>query len=659
MRHQVIVAAGLALVLGLGPTEAKKPPKPAACPGGRFPVAGEPLVPGGAGEDAIVIDATQVSVASGCPATTAKRKLTRKGTVLTARWKGCGSLGGRVTLVVKLDGATCESLSARFRSAKPRIRRVVDSTFALPADALGGPRSTPPEGALVVDPGQWTDITRRPDFRSIGPDQLAADAAAEAAREAADEETVAAFLAANPDFAAQYTGGVDPNDDAVTPGDGGNFVLRFTDATGAEGRAITHGRRFVRGAVAGSLRTFPTDENQLLIYSSAYDGLAAIDPALPGQFDLLPPEQVRDQPAIVRSRNAYLATIVKRFLAFIPPGGLPPPGYPASCGAEEGAGDGTDRSGDTNPACGPRATGVWQNRAWPLKFFATCVKDQAGRGTCWDFATTAATELWVAKKYSRWINLSEQHLNFLTKHIWYPSTYGDGAWPSDVLAKIVGTDYRFPFEEAWDYNPSRSRTANDTTQSYANSCVGYGGAESAFCSDTNHQGRLVCVRILGATFCGAIGPTIATTSGFRPTQWGSLWSADNPIASLGSILLAVAIFQKPVVYSFLVAPSWEQNMNGYVTYGGPHCPITTGSNGQPLCTPAPGCECDRGAHAVLVTGWIDNEELPAGAPAASGGGYLIVKNSWGRCFGDAGYAYLPYDWVKAYGLAAEVVGNIN
>ena len=657
MRYEAVVAAGFAVLLALGPAAASKPPKPAACPGGRFPVSGASLVPGG-DADAIVIDATQVSIASGCPATAAKRKLTRQGTVLTTRWKGCGSLTGRVTLVAKLDGATCESLSARFRSAKPRINRKLTSQFALPADALGGPRSTPPAGAMTVDPAQWADIIRRPDFRSIGPDQLAQDAAAQAASDAANAQTVADFLVQNPDFAAQYTGGVDPNDGAVTPADDGNFDDTFTDATGASRMVITHGRRFVNGAVAGSLRTFPTDQNQLLIYSNAYDGLAGIDPALPGQFDLPPPAQIQDA-ATLRRLNSRIVDLLDRVIPFVPPGGLPPAGYPASCPAEEGSGDGTDRYGDTSPACAHKPNGVWNNVAWPLKFYATCVKDQAGRGTCWDFATTGATELWVAKKYKRWINLAEQHMNFLTKHIWYPSNYGDGAWPSDALTKIVDTDYRFPFEDAWDYNPSRARTANDTTGTYSNSCVGYGGGESAFCSDTNHQGMLICVNILGATFCGAIGPTITTTSGFRPTQWGSLWDSSNPTFSLGSMLWGIAIFQKPVVYSFLVAPSWDQNVNGYVTYRGPHCPVTTGSDGRPVCNGAPGCECDRGGHAVLVTGWIDNTSLPAGAPAASGGGYLIMKNSWGNCFGDSGYAYVPYDWVKAYGLAAEVVGDIN
>ncbi len=61
-------------------------------------------------------------------------------------------------------------------------------------------------------------------------------------------------------------------------------------------------------------------------------------------------------------------------------------------------------------------------------------------------------------------------------------------------------------------------------------------------------------------------------------------------------------------------------------------------------------EMRGGGHAVHVTGYLSNERLATRlpkAPPGAGGGYFIVKNSWGTCFGDAGYVYLPVDWVKA------------
>jgi hypothetical protein len=297
---------------------------------------------------------------------------------------------------------------------------------------------------------------------------------------------------------------------------------------------------------------------------------------------------------------------------------------------------------------------VWNNRVWGLKWETTCVKDQGARGTCWGFSTTASTELWVAKKYDRWINLSEQQLVYQTKHLWYPSYFGDNGGPP--LEKIADTGYTFPFENAWDYNQSRSRAIDGTAMTYRNSCTGYGGAEAAFCSDTNHQGKVICFDLGLFRLCAAIGPDIPTTSGFAPTTWSWFWDPGNPNNSFATLVWAVAIFQKPVIAAFGVTPSFDgPDANGYMTYRGPHCAV----DGMGRCTASPGCECDRGGHIVLVTGIIDNSQLPAGAPPGDGGGYVIMKNSWGTCYGDGGYVYAPYSWFKAMVGAAGVIGDIN
>lgn len=54
--------------------------------------------------------------------------------------------------------------------------------------------------------------------------------------------------------------------------------------------------------------------------------------------------------------------------------------------------------------------------------------------------------------------------------------------------------------------------------------------------------------------------------------------------------------------------------------------------------PQPG-EQLLGGHALFCCGYQDD-------PQYDGGGYLIVKNSWGTGFGDQGYIYLPYAYVR-------------
>jgi C1A family cysteine protease len=60
-----------------------------------------------------------------------------------------------------------------------------------------------------------------------------------------------------------------------------------------------------------------------------------------------------------------------------------------------------------------------------------------------------------------------------------------------------------------------------------------------------------------------------------------------------------------------------------------------------------------GGHAVVVAGYNDSlviQNTNAGAAATTGA--LLIRNSWGTGWGDAGYGWLPYDYVLK-GLAVD------
>ncbi len=72
-----------------------------------------------------------------------------------------------------------------------------------------------------------------------------------------------------------------------------------------------------------------------------------------------------------------------------------------------------------------------------------------------------------------------------------------------------------------------------------------------------------------------------------------------------------------------------------------------------LRLPLPG-ERELGGHAMCMVGYVDDEQTP-------GGGYFIVRNSWGDVFGQngqvaPGYCRIPYEYLRQCGLEAFKAG---
>lgn len=510
----------------------------------------------------------------------------------------------------------------------------------------------PPEGDITIITQDDAAVLMQQDGVK-NPDPNPDDELMRQRQLAENEAIVRSFFDRHPDVARRIPL-VDPNEEATSPTGDGNFMFAFMDELGMPHNVVTMGREFWFGELASGIQNFPAKANQVTLYRQLYR-LAQTHKApglAPGRFPSI--RRINNFSALnVKLLNDRLA---RKLYAVRYQFKIPIELGPLSCDEEAGFSEGRD---EDIPGCGYSAAGVFQNYNWPLKPYLTCVKDQAARGTCVSFAIDGGLETTIAKTYHRWINLSEQDLYYRAAGLWYPRFYGDGLWSEGVMGNLIDRSYKVPYEGQWNYNPSWSRQELPAAapDHYENSCDGYDGAQELFCSDTAHQGQRFCFPGILNWLCFSLPAPESMPSPYTLTSKVQLWDVSNPDLSFVKVILTLALGQRPVVLDIPVYTSWDHvDGNGYVH-----------GSGGPLCAPDPdgkcrvktGCECNRGGHAVLIVGFIDNERLPAGAPQGAGGGYFIIKNSWGTCFADGGYIYVPYQWVKNLAGSAVSVTTVS
>jgi len=108
-------------------------------------------------------------------------------------------------------------------------------------------------------------------------------------------------------------------------------------------------------------------------------------------------------------------------------------------------------------------------------------------------------------------------------------------------------------------------------------------------------------------------------------------SAYKSLSTLDEIKQNLALRQQPVLLGMDVYESFESNVVK-----------DTGKMRMPKKN-----EKNLGGHAVLVTGYKDSKRSYGFmSNNKSDSGYLIIRNSWGSNWGDKGYFYMPYEYVK-------------
>jgi hypothetical protein len=394
--------------------------------------------------------------------------------------------------------------------------------------------------------------------------------------------------------AEQLARGVDRG--RAMPLPNGDLETSITLRGGTTEKIVTLGEARTYRAIARGLAADASVANQIRLHRAlrAHTTIAEIDGApLPSNEDLgnLSADELL-------SLNRRLADAHMRRAALTAPTAPTAPSAPPSA-------DG-DQMGSSNGdgVCIPGATRVWLPNiplsGIPQRPYVSKVKRQASRGTCTAFALTSAIETSYNQIHGELRNLSEQHLYATAEYYWTGNNGLYGINLETTAEESEAQSYKWRWETQWEYNSSQT-------------CTDYTGP----CSNTVHQFPF----LLGTYY----DPVSGSNANVEADYIGEL---DTVSSNLTALKMAVAINYSLVV-AIDVTANFGQNVDGVVAY--------------------PDTSTVGGGHALHVLGYVDNANLPTGMPQGSGGGYFVVKNSWGCAFGDEGYAYLPYDWVWAFG----------
>jgi C1A family cysteine protease len=237
-------------------------------------------------------------------------------------------------------------------------------------------------------------------------------------------------------------------------------------------------------------------------------------------------------------------------------------------------------------------------------------RNQGERGTCMAFAMSAAAEILLRRNGTE-LTLSPQNAYFVAKRA--TDTWDvAGLPPMTTMQKITAKQEGFVEEKFWPYNP------------VAGNCEAYNTAHPNFaCSETEVQG--------GGDNGRTQEPQAASASQLKVVEAHQLY------ASLGRI--KQALYRG---YPVILSANANTDFNAAGIRSGVISWVGKQANcGENVC-----------GHAFLAVGYQDDESVP-------GGGYLIVKNSWGTKWGEKGLALASYEWATNSLLDAQALVRVE
>ncbi len=497
---------------------------------------------------------------------------------------------------------------------------------------------------------------------------------AQAATDIANETLVDTYLQANPQLTslAQLLAVEPQPSPTVVPAGGSWKVLVPSLGTSV----MTMGRSRKLEAMADTIRKSTDPAIQLNIYTNLYNSLpAAYLQSFTTDLGLflnppVPPASLAN--ASLDQITQALARLAGDWknIALYTTGNLPPLGD-VPCGSEIGAGGFVGDIGDENGptlACSSALSGnsfspsgIMANFEFPLKHAQTCIKWQWNRNSCYIFADISAMEMMIADSSGWKVNLSEQDFMEHDRLLWYPRFPDDGGNAGNSVYAAIQYGYSFPYENKWIYNPSYYRTATTETMivplhnppdvsfdvAYQHSCQYY----SWWCSDSSAQAPGMCTDPRTyPTGCAFYDPGVPG-SGYKVTSTDDFWHYENLDLSMTVMLLELVVHHG-VVVGLEITPNFQSPgtrrqflvlNRGFVNYD----PADTATH--------------VGGHVVHVVGFISDQDLHAKLPNApsTANGWFIVKNSWSQCWGDSGYGYIAWDYIKNQANGAFAIRGVS
>ncbi|MBZ5687968.1 MAG: cysteine protease [Acidobacteriia bacterium] len=229
-----------------------------------------------------------------------------------------------------------------------------------------------------------------------------------------------------------------------------------------------------------------------------------------------------------------------------------------------------------------------------LRPYCSPVENQGNLGSCTANAAVGVVEYFENRSFGKYINGSRLFVYKTARELM--GLVGDtGAYLRTTMAALVM--FGVPPETYWPYTDRQQ--------------PGVSG-ERTFDEEPT-------------TFVYEIADDFEVPNYFCHDPYGTTLTPPNILNSVKTYLAAGI----PSMFGFYVFPSYDKgDVKGAFPY------------------PAPGERAFAG-HAVAAVGYDDTLRITNKFSSKATTGALLIRNSWGTSWGDAGYGWLPYDYVTS------------